>query len=82
MGVLYPSYFLHRSAHFKLLRGVSTPAPPPPAPLLELPFLPPLTLKIKSINQKGWKGGGDMGTEGHLNPFRVPKLRGVKSTGN
>lgn len=60
MGVLYPSYFLHRSAHFKLLRVmvvVFQPPPPQPPTLspLELPFLPPLTLKIKSINQKEWR---------------------------
>lgn len=30
-----------------------------------------LMLKIKSINQKEWEK--DTGTEGHLNPFRVPR---------
>lgn len=60
MGVLYPSYFLHRSAHFKLLRVMVVFRHPHHHhhPLLELPFLPPLTLKIKSINQKEKGGGG------------------------
>lgn len=31
----------------------------------------PPKLKIKSINQRQWEK--DTGTEGHLNPFRVPK---------
>lgn len=66
MGVLYPSYFLHRSAHFKLLHVMMVFFSPP---FGTSPLFFPLTLKIKSINQKEWEK--DTGTEGHLNPFRV-----------
>lgn len=66
MDVLYPSYFLHHSARFKLLHVMM---------VFFFPFqnfsLFPLKLKIKSINQRQWEK--DTGTEGHLNPFRVPR---------
>lgn len=66
MGVLYPSYFLHLSARFKLLHVMM---------VFFSPFwnfsLFAFKLKIKSINQRQWEK--DTGTEGHLNPFGVPK---------
>lgn len=66
MGVLYPSYFLHLSARFKLLHIMM---------VFFFPFwnfsLFAFKLKIKSINQRQWEK--DTGTEGHLNPFGVPK---------
>lgn len=70
MGVLYPSYFLHRSARFKLFH-VMMVFFSFFHPLGTSPLFSPLTLKIKSINQKEWEK--DTGTEGHLNPFRVPR---------
>lgn len=65
MGVLYPSYFLHCSAHFKLLHVMTVFFP-----LSEF-LLFFSQVEIKSINQRQWEK--DTGTEGHLNPFRVPK---------
>lgn len=63
MGVLYPSYFPHLSACFKLLLVMMVF-------FLRLEFLPffAFKLKIKSINQRQWEK--DRGTEGHLNPFQ------------
>lgn len=77
IGVLYPSHFLHRSAHFKLLRVMVVFRHPSLLwKFLCLPYPHTENQIYKSKRNRGWVGGTR--TEGHLNPFRVPKLQGVK----
>lgn len=70
MGCFISFLFPHLSAHFKLLHVTMVfcfflPLSFGISPLLAF------KLKIKSINQRQWEK--DVETEGHLNPFRVPK---------
>lgn len=68
MGCFISFLFPHLSAHFKLLHVTMVFF----FFLFFWNFSPPaFKLKIKSINQRQWKK--DVETEGHLNPFRVPK---------